>query len=134
MNRLRRFVCMSGLLLATAAAAQDASLLRYAGPDRVQKAIAAGQKEGTLTLYTSFAERDLPPLLGAFEKRYGVKVKVWRSASEKVLQRTVAESGAGRRDVDAIHTSALEMEAMVREKILQPIAAPHGVELLAGAL
>ena len=131
--RMRHFVLL--LWLAAAAAfAQDASLLRYEGADRVQKALPAAQKEGTLTLYTSFAEKDLPPLLGAFEKRYGVKVKVWRSASEKVLQRTVIETRAGRHEVDAVHTSALEMEAMYREQVLQSVAAPQSVQLLAGAL
>src|SRR5438067_4854612 len=123
------------LLAATLPAfAQDESLLRYDGPDRVQKAMAAARKEGSLTLYTSFAEKDLPPLLGAFEKRYGIKVRLWRSASEKVLQRTLAEAAAARYDVDAIHTSALEMEALHREKILQPVAPPHSAELLPGAL
>jgi iron(III) transport system substrate-binding protein len=114
--------------------AQDASLLRYDGPDRVQKAIAAAQKEGALTLYTSFAEKDLPPLLTAFEKKHGIKVKVWRSASEKVLQRTLTEASARRYEVDAIHTSALEMEALHREMILQQVAPPHSAKLLAGAL
>jgi len=130
---------MRGLLLclslcASGALAQDASLLRYQGPDRLEKAAAAAKKEGTLTLYTSFAEKDLPPLLGAFEKRHGIKVKVWRSASEKVLQRTLTESAARRHEVDAVHTSALEMEALHREKILQRVAPPHSAELLPGAL
>jgi iron(III) transport system substrate-binding protein len=116
------------------AVAQDASLLGYEGADRVEKALPAARKEGSFTLYTSFAERDLPPLLGAFEKQYGIKVRLWRSASENVLQRAVAESSAGRHDVDAIHTSALEMEALYREKILQPVAPPRGVQLLEGAL
>src|SRR5438067_2971284 len=120
--------------LPAATLAEDAALLRYEGADRAQRSLAAARKEGSLTLYTSFAEKDLPPLLGAFEKRTGLKVKVWRSASEKVLQRTVTEASAGRHDFDAVHTSALEMEALYREKILQPVAPAHGVELLAGAL
>src|SRR5437763_10979652 len=86
--------------LAAAALAQGASLLRYEGADRAEKALAAARQEGSLTLYTSFAGKDLPPLLGAFEKRTGIKVKVWRSASEKILQRTVTEAAAGRHDVD----------------------------------
>jgi len=121
-------------LAAIAALAQHAALLRYEGADRVQKALPLAQKEGTLTLYTSFADRDLPPLLGAFEKRYGIKVRLWRAASEKVLQRTIAEAAAGRYDVDAVHTSALEMEALHRERILQAVAPPPAVELLPGAL
>src|SRR5262245_28229655 len=131
---MRLILCLAGLAAAFSVLAQDTSLLQYAGPDRIQKALPAAQKEGSLTLYTSFAERDLPPLLGAFEKRYGIKVKVWRSASEKVLQRTVAEAAGRRYDVDAVHTSAIEMEALHREQILQAVAPPHSAELLAGAL
>ncbi len=129
--RVRLFVLL-WLAVSIPAFAQD-SLLRYEGPDRVQKALAAAQKEGTFTLYTSFADKDLPPLLGAFEKRYGIKVRVWRAASEKVLQRTLAEAAGRRYEVDAVHTSALEMEALHREQILQPVAPPHAAELLAGA-
>src|SRR5690348_5014487 len=132
MHRLLAYV--AALLVALPAAAQDASLLGYDGADRLQKALPLARKEGTLTLYTSFAERDLPPLLGAFEKRYGIKVRVWRSASENVLQRTVTEARAGRHDVDAVHSSAIEMEALYRERILQPVAPPHGAKLLEGAL
>ena len=120
--------------LAAVPAAFSQELLRYEGADRVAKALPAARKEGSLTLYTSFAEKDLPPLLAAFEKRYGIKVRLWRSASENVLQRTVAEAAAGRRDVDAVHTSAIEMEALYREGILQPVVPPHGAKLLEGAL
>src|SRR5436190_7645380 len=122
------------LAIGMPAFAQDASLLRYEGADRLQRVLPAAKKEGALLLYTSFAEKDLPPLTAAFEKRYGVKVNVWRAASEKVLQRAVIETNAGRHDFDVVHTSALEMEALYREKILQPVAPAHGVELLEGAL
>ena len=130
---MRALAFLIGVLAATAHA-QDASLLRYQGADRLQKALPAAKKEGTFLLYTSFAEKDLPPLTAAFEKRYGIKVNVWRAASEKVLQRAVIETNAGRHDFDVVHTSALEMEALYREKILQPVAPAHGVELLAGAV
>src|SRR5207244_1703294 len=122
------------LCLATAPAVLGQDLLRDEGADRVQKALPLAQKEGALTLYASFAEKDLPPLVSAFEKRYGIKVRLWRSASENVLQRTLAEAGAGRHDVDAVHTSAIEMEALYREGILQPVVPPHGARLLQGAL
>ena len=119
---VRRWVLLlAALATAAPAFAQDAKL-------------AAAQKEGSLTLYTSFAEKDLPPLTAAFEKEYGVKVKVWRAGSEKVLQRTLAEAAARRYEVDAIHSSALEMETLHREKILQAVASPYSAELIAGAL
>ena len=134
-RNMRRWVLpLVALATALPGFAQDESLARYDGPDRAQKLIAAAQKEGSFALYTSFAEKDLPPLTGAFEKKYGVKVKVWRAGSEKVLQRTLAEAAARRYEVDAIHSSALEMETLHREKILQPVALPPSTQLIAGAL
>src|ERR671936_2205700 len=129
---MKWFALIICLAAGPAALAQD--LLRYEGADRVEKALPAARKEGSLTLYTSFAEKDLPPLLAVFEKRYGIKVTLWRSASENVLQRTVTEARAGRHEADAIHSSAIEMEALYREGILQPVAPPHGAKLLEGAL
>jgi iron(III) transport system substrate-binding protein len=46
----------------------------------------------------------------------------------------VTEARAGRYEVDAVHSSAIEMEALYREDILQPVAPPHGAQLLDGAL
>jgi len=131
---MRVVLCLLGLILAFPAFAQEASLLGYEGADRVEKAMAAAKKEGAFTLYTSLAEKDIPPLASAFEKRYGIKMRVWRSASEKVLQRTLTEASGRRYEVDAIHTSALEMEALHRENILQQVVPPHSAELLPGAL
>ena len=128
------FLFLAAVATALPALAQDASLLRYSGPDRGRRLIAAAQKEGSFALYTSFAEKDLPTLTVVFEKKYGVKVKVWRAGSENVLRRTLAEAAAKRHEVDAIHSSALEMETLHREKILQPVTSPYSTELIAGAL
>jgi iron(III) transport system substrate-binding protein len=124
----------AALAAALSAGAQDASLLQYEGPDRQQKLIEAAKKEGSFTLYTTIAEKDLPPLIGAFEKKYGIKVKVWRAGTDKVLQRTLTEAAAKRYEVDAIHFGAPELEALHREKILQPIKSPHYKELIANAV
>lgn len=114
--------------------AQDASLLQYKGADRTEKLIAAAKKEGSLTLYTSIAEKDIPPLTTAFEKKYGIKVRVWRAGTDKVLQRTLMETNGKRYEVDAVHISAPEMEALHREKILQPVESPYFKELVPSAL
>lgn len=130
---LKRFVlALAASCLALPALAQDAALLNYSGADRDQKVLAAARKEGVLTLYTSIAEKDVAPLVGPFEKKYGIKVKVWRAGSDKVLQRTVTETNGKRYEVDAIHISAPEMEALYREKVLQPVATPLQAGLLPG--
>src|SRR5881227_3916487 len=86
-------------------AGDAASLLTYEGADRMDRLVAAAKKEGTFTWYTSFAEKDIPPVVEPFEKKYGVKVKVWRASTEKVLQRTLTETAARRYEVDLIHMS-----------------------------
>jgi hypothetical protein len=60
-------------------------------PTRHQRLLEAARKEGSLTLYTSIPEKDMAVLSADFEKRYGVRVNVWRASTVKVLQRVVAE-------------------------------------------
>lgn len=132
---MRIAAALAALCCTAFAWAQGASpLANYQGADRTDRLVAAAKKEGTLTLYTSFAEKDLPTLVPPFEKKYGIKVKVWRSGTVNVLQRTVAEAAARRYDVDAIHMSTPEMEALHREKLLQPVASPYYRGLIAGAV
>jgi iron(III) transport system substrate-binding protein len=119
---------------ATVHAQSGSSLATYEGPDRMERIIAAAKKEGSLTLYTSFAEKDQPTLLKPFESKYGIKVNVWRAGTEKVLQRTLTEAAGRRYEVDAIHISSPEMEALHREKILEPVSSPTYKDLMAGAV
>src|SRR5665647_2314611 len=123
-------------LLATALPnfAQDASLLLYDGPDRAQKILAAAKKEGSLTLYTTLAASNLRALITPFEEKYGIKVTIWRAPTEKVMQRTLTEAAAGRYEVDAIHFGSPQLEALHREKILQPVKSPIFSELVSGSV
>jgi len=128
-----RGVSMLALALAAQGAAAQA-LFDYAGPDRMEKIAAAAKKEGTLTIYTTFAEKDQPALLNPFEAKYGVKVVVWRAGTDKVLQRTIAESAAKKYSVDVIHFGSPEMEALSREKILQAVVSPVHRDLQPGSV
>jgi len=106
----------------------------YEGADRTERLLAAAKKEGALTLYTSIAEKDVPSVVAPFEKKYGIKVRVWRSGTVNVLQRTVSEAAARRNEVDVIHISAPEMEALHREKLLAPVSSPFYKALIPGAV
>ena len=130
--RLRLIRAAAAATLACAAEAQ--APLDLKGPDRLAKIEAAAKKEGALTLYTTIAEKDLPAIVGPFEKKYGIKVTVWRAGTDKVLQRTVVEARAKKYDVDVIHFGSPEMEALSREKILQAIDSPVHADLAAGSV
>lgn len=102
-----------------------ASVALSDGADRQQRLAAAAKKEGSLMIYTSFAPKDLAVLVQGFEKKYGIKVNSWRASSNDVLQRVMTESTANRFEADAVHISAPEMEALHREKLLQPAKSPY---------
>jgi iron(III) transport system substrate-binding protein len=120
--------------LAAGHAAAQGTLFDYSGADRMQRIVAAAKKEGSLTLYTTFAEKDQPALIKPFEAKYGVKVTIWRAGTDKVLQRTLAEAAAKKYDVDLIHFGAPEMEALSREKVLQAVNSPVHKDLRPGSL
>jgi iron(III) transport system substrate-binding protein len=108
--------------------------LTYDGADRDQKLLAAAKKEGTLTWYSSVAEKDVAPLIEPFKKKYGIEIKVWRGSTENVLTRTLTEASAKHYNVDAIHIGAPELEALHREQLLQPIYSPYFKDLIPDAV
>jgi iron(III) transport system substrate-binding protein len=111
-----------------------ADLAGYQGADRTQKLIEGAKKEGNLTIYTSAPVDDVKVLTEAFERKYGVKVRIWRGSSEHVLQRGVVETRAGRYEADIFETNGPEMEALHREKILQAVKSPLLAELMPEAI
>src|SRR5438445_164951 len=128
------FGLLAAALVTEAWAQPDASLLQYQGADRDPKLLAAARKEGAITFYTTIAEKDLVTIVRPFEKKYRIKIDIWRAGTDKVLQRTLSEAAARRFEVDAIHFGSPEMEALHRERILQPVASPYFRELIPGAV
>jgi iron(III) transport system substrate-binding protein len=120
---------------ATAVHAQSvADVAAYDKPDREQKLMAAAKKEGSLEIYTSAQSDDMGALVQAFEKKYGIKVNVWRSSSEKVLQRFVQEARANRHTMDIAETNGPELEAMHREKLTEKMSSPYLKDLIPQAI
>src|SRR5438045_7019557 len=99
------------------------------GADREQNLIAQARKEGALALYTSMATTESGPLSQAFEKKYGVKVQLWRALSENVLQRALTEARGGRRSMDVVETNAPEVEALAREQVVAEVDSPYLADL-----
>jgi iron(III) transport system substrate-binding protein len=101
----------------------------YQGADRDQRVLAGAKKEGRVVVYTSLNTKDSVPIVEVFEKKYGVKVDLWRSSSEKVLQRAVTEARAGRYAVDAFELNGPELEAMWREGLLDRFHSPQSANM-----
>src|SRR5665647_55760 len=113
MNKLTRLFFAATLLLGgvhSSVLAQDATnataireLEQYQGADRQERLLAAAKKEGELSVYHIYP--NLPVMMDAFSKKYGIKIKAWRAGSEAVLLRVTNEARAGRFDVDIVQSN-----------------------------
>jgi len=125
------------LLQAASAPAQDnrvAQIATYQGADRAQRLIDGARREGALTLYSVAPTEDNAALVGAFERKFGIKVNVYRASSEEIRQRVLNEYRARRYDVDLILNNAPAMEALSGEKALREVKSPHVADLIPSAL
>ncbi len=134
-KRFKGFSGLAGLLALAGAATLGAqapgndAIFRYRGADRDARLVERAKREGSVALYTSLAPTESQPLAAAFEKKYGVKVVLWRALSDQVVQRTVAEARARRHVVDVVETNGPEMEMLAREKILGEMYSPYLADL-----
>jgi iron(III) transport system substrate-binding protein len=105
-------------------AADIQKLATYQGADREQMLADGAKKEGSLTLYINIPQIYSNLFVTPFEKKYGIKVNIWRARSELTLKRTIDEARAGKPVVDVIDSIAPPMEALRREQLLEKIDSP----------
>ena len=121
------------IALLPAGASAQTDIFSDTGPDRTRRILDGAKKEGTVTLYSSATVADMGPQIAAFEKKYGIKVRLWRASSEDVARRVISEQRAGRFEADIVETAGSEMEVLVREKALQPFLTPVSADLIPAA-
>jgi iron(III) transport system substrate-binding protein len=119
---------------AQAQSSRAAEVAAYAGADREQHLIEGAKREGALTMYSNAPTDDNAALVGAFEKKYGIKVNLYRASSEEIRQRALTEAGAKRFDVDFILNNAPAMEAMAGERLLQEVNSPYLADVMPRAI
>ena len=105
------------------------NIYMYNGADREQRLLDGARKEGSVSIYTSLNLKDSLPITEAFEKKYGIKVTLWRAGGEKVVQRALTEARAGRFTPDVFETDGIEMEILAREKLLTEFFSPSFKDL-----
>ena len=101
----------------------------YRDADRDQRLIEKARREGTLVMYTSLATTESIQLTKAFEKKYGIKVELWRATRDKAVQRVITEGQIKRFVVDVIETNGPELEMIVWEKLLSQFFSPYFADL-----
>jgi iron(III) transport system substrate-binding protein len=130
MTKFAPFLVLLSLIFGTAhAQSKNEEVYRYRGADRDTRLLDRAKQEGTVVLYTSLAPTESKPLAEAFEKKYGVKVELWRALSDKVVQRVITEGQAKRNSVDVVETNGPEMEMISREKLFATFESPYLADL-----
>jgi iron(III) transport system substrate-binding protein len=126
---------LMGLMASASAQADDAAALAtYQGADREQRLLAGAKAEGGLTLYSSMQLASIKPLQEAFERRYGIKIAVWRGSGKDILTRVLTEAQANRADLDVLETDGFALEALHREGVLQTVKSPYTADLIPEAV
>ena len=130
---------VAALLAVFASAAGVASpvsdIASYEGADRAQRLAEGARREGgVLNVYTSLTLEDMAALNAAFEAKHGIRIRLWRAASDKVLQRVMSEARAGRHEADIVEAGAPSLERLHREGLLQTVRSPVHGGLIAAAL
>src|SRR5258708_9040435 len=131
-NLSRMLAALAALALSAALAqtpAKNDDVYRYRGADRDARLVERAKSEGSVVLYTSLAPTESKPLAEAFEKKYAIKVELWRARSDKVVQRALTAAQAHRNSVDVVETNGPEMEMIAREKILATFHSPYIADL-----
>ncbi|MEI7739106.1 MAG: extracellular solute-binding protein [Betaproteobacteria bacterium] len=127
-------LCTSQASVGAQTVLSNEQIFSYKALDRSSWLLERAKKEGTLTLYTSLAPTEAIPLTKEFERKYGIRVEVWRGLSEGVLQRVLNESRAKRFSADVIETNGPEMEILAKERMFLEFYSPHQVDLPSGMI
>ncbi len=113
---------------------KNEAVYMYRGLDRDKRLVEKAVEEGSVVVYTSLATSESQPLAKAFEKKYGIKVELWRTTSDKVVQRAITEGRAKRHAVDVMETNGPEMEMLARERLLAEFHTPYLADLPPSAI
>ncbi len=90
------------------------------GQERRDRLVQDAKSEGELVLYTSMTADVADAVTKAFTDQTGVKVTLYRAASETVLQRLLQEASANHPGADVVETNDREMSAVAGEGLAVP--------------
>jgi iron(III) transport system substrate-binding protein len=86
--------------------------------------VAGAKKEGKVSFWSGMALDDSRLVAAGFEKKYPfIKVDVFRAGGEQIVNRAIAEAGAGQNTSDVLNAFALKV--LQERGFLQPYAAPE---------
>ncbi len=86
--------------------------------------VGAAKKEGKVVVYGSMETDVFEVIQKIFEGKYGVQVEYWRAASNRVTDRVLTETRAGRPQFDVVLTNRSPMLIMKRAGVFTKYTSP----------
>ena len=103
-----------------------ASLAKLQGTERNAKLVDGAKKESPLVWYSSTTAEDALALIKKFHEQHpSIQIQHFRSSSEKLLERILAESRAGSFKADIVTLPELELSLLIKRKLLVRYEAPE---------
>src|SRR6266536_2921153 len=117
---------MSIVTLRVAASAQAqsreatlAAVMKLPSAERQSRLVDGAKKENGLVWYSSTTAEDALALTKKFHEQYpSIQIQHFRSSSEKLLERILAESRANAFKADIVSLPELELSIMIKRKLL----------------
>ncbi len=102
------------------------ALLALVGPATQAQAdlVGAAKKEGRVVVYGSLETDNFDVIQKIFEGKYGIQIEYWRAATNRVMDRVLTESRAGRPLFDVVLTNRSPMLIMKRAGIFARYTSP----------
>jgi iron(III) transport system substrate-binding protein len=86
----------------------------------------SAKAEGEVVVYSSLNNEQIVTLVDAFKKKYpNLKPSFYRGTSDRVLQRAVTESKAGRFAVDVVTSAGFQVQLMKESGLTQRFVPPE---------
>jgi iron(III) transport system substrate-binding protein len=96
-----------------------AALTKLAGAERQARIVDGAKKENGLVWYSSTTAEDALALTKKFHEQHpSIQINHFRSSSEKLLERILAESRANAFKADIVSLPELELSIMIKRKLL----------------
>jgi iron(III) transport system substrate-binding protein len=101
-----------------------AVLAKLPAAERQARVLEGSKKENGLVWYSSTTAEDALALIKKFHEQHPtIQIQHFRSSSEKLLERILAESRAGAFKADIVTLPELELSLMIKRKLLVPYTA-----------
>jgi len=111
-----------GTLLSTVLAACTLSM----SPTKAASVEEIAKAEGEVVLYSSLNNEQIVTLVDAFRKKYPfIKPSFYRATSERVLQRAITETRAGRFAVDVVTSAGFQVQLLKEAGLTQRFVPPE---------